>query len=321
MRDPYFDNAKFILIVLVVIGHATPHIEGSVFMSLLGMAIYTFHMPLFAFISGYFAKDMIFSKRGLQLVAKYLLIYLVYEMICGFIFVDLIGFLLSPRTVAWYLLSLVTWYLLLPLFSRKAYLIIPAFVLSLLIGDAGFGYFLSLSRTFTFLPFFVAGYHFGRLKLNIPNNNYLIIFIPIIAILLYRFYGINDFGRLFDALEARPVAHRLLHTAVVVVSGFCFMSIVPKGRTFFTPLGKSTLQIFLLHWPVLLFMQYSGVFNSIDTPVEYLLLLAWCGLLSIALSYSPFKLSVRTASYSEPPKLKPQRKPATPAPSELSARQ
>lgn len=57
-REPYFDNVKFILILLVVIGH---FIEKIIFMDtsfkVIYETIYSFHMPLFIFISGYFSKN------------------------------------------------------------------------------------------------------------------------------------------------------------------------------------------------------------------------------------------------------------------------
>ncbi|WP_426638635.1 acyltransferase family protein [Priestia aryabhattai] len=56
-RDAYFDNVKFILIVLVVFGHLlTPFINDEQWLRTLYIFIYTFHMPAFILISGYFAK-------------------------------------------------------------------------------------------------------------------------------------------------------------------------------------------------------------------------------------------------------------------------
>ena len=63
-RDYYFDNLKGFLIFTVVIGHIFENISSSVLRTHeLVLVIYLFHMPLFTFISGYFAKR---SRRSTQ---------------------------------------------------------------------------------------------------------------------------------------------------------------------------------------------------------------------------------------------------------------
>ncbi|MFZ7944441.1 acyltransferase family protein, partial [Neobacillus sp. 19] len=62
-RSKYFDNAKFILIFLVVFGHLiSPLKERDRILFTLYTVIFLFHMPAFIFISGYFAKG--FRKKG-----------------------------------------------------------------------------------------------------------------------------------------------------------------------------------------------------------------------------------------------------------------
>ncbi|WP_024726592.1 acyltransferase family protein [Anaerostipes hominis (ex Lee et al. 2021)] len=56
-RNPYFDNLKFGLILLVVIGHLSDLLkDSSCIMSVIRSVIYFFHMPLFIFVSGYFSN-------------------------------------------------------------------------------------------------------------------------------------------------------------------------------------------------------------------------------------------------------------------------
>lgn len=58
-RDYFFDNARAILILLVVFGHMLqPYTSGDKYLSALYLVIYSFHMPTFLFISGYFAKNI-----------------------------------------------------------------------------------------------------------------------------------------------------------------------------------------------------------------------------------------------------------------------
>jgi hypothetical protein len=77
-RDPYFSNLKFILIFLVILGHLMEkHIYTNHDLYIIYTAIYMVHMPLFAFISGYFSKN---SHKKLNHVWKiggqYLLLHL-----------------------------------------------------------------------------------------------------------------------------------------------------------------------------------------------------------------------------------------------------
>jgi hypothetical protein len=65
-RDPYFDNAKYLAILLVAIGHAwTPLLSDSRAATALYMFVYAFHMPAFIMIAGYFSRS--FTGRPDQL--------------------------------------------------------------------------------------------------------------------------------------------------------------------------------------------------------------------------------------------------------------
>lgn len=57
-RIALWDNLKFVLILLVVIGHFSKFFQNdsSIYRSVF-LFIYAFHMPLFLFISGLFHKD------------------------------------------------------------------------------------------------------------------------------------------------------------------------------------------------------------------------------------------------------------------------
>lgn len=55
-RNYLFDNLKFLLIVLVVFGHSLEEISLEHNYAIIRAWIYSFHMPVFVFISGYFRK-------------------------------------------------------------------------------------------------------------------------------------------------------------------------------------------------------------------------------------------------------------------------
>lgn len=60
-RNYLFDNLKFLLIVLVVFGHSLEEISLAQDYAIIRAWIYSFHMPAFVFISGYFSKSV---RRG-----------------------------------------------------------------------------------------------------------------------------------------------------------------------------------------------------------------------------------------------------------------
>src|SRR5690606_23121391 len=81
-REPYFDNAKFLLIILVVVGHTIEPLFGSSHsLRTLYLFLYFFHMPLFAFISGYFSKNISSEDYGIKVLSKYVIPYIFFESI------------------------------------------------------------------------------------------------------------------------------------------------------------------------------------------------------------------------------------------------
>ncbi len=74
----FFDNARAILILLVVFGHMLqPYTSGDKYLSALYLVIYSFHMPTFLFISGYFAKNIdkpyYLEKISKRLIVPYMI--------------------------------------------------------------------------------------------------------------------------------------------------------------------------------------------------------------------------------------------------------
>lgn len=160
MRDAYFDNARLWLMVLVVVGHAVeplataalPGLAAQPWAASFYRALYLFHMPLFAWLSGYFAPgpqsgapppsptspspashvaparvDALegLGKTAARLLVPYLLFQLLYQAFDAWLFRHPFELrLLQPYWLLWFLVSLCCWRaLLLPfsaVFSRFA---------------------------------------------------------------------------------------------------------------------------------------------------------------------------------------------------------
>ena len=167
-RDLYFDTLKFLLILLVVIGHTLEkfgRIETDSFSLGMYFTMYTFHMSLFVFISGYFTSND--KQKGWKSIVKIAETFIVFQLIrlClsgDWSFIDII----TPKWTLWYLLSLICWrsiVILLPPPSKisqkhKLLWFLFSIVLCILVGFIPIETEFSFQRTFNFFPFFLAGF-------------------------------------------------------------------------------------------------------------------------------------------------------------------
>lgn len=190
-RNLKLDNAKGILITLVVIGHMLLPIQGTTRgVTNFFYMIYAFHMPAFVFISGLLAQR-IYTRVPKSTVGYFngrrwcstLWLYLLFQFILFFSEIPAYGRttrfpdFLHTSGAPWYLLALLLWYLMIPFFagcrgipcSLIAWILLT--ILSLAGGYlasgalAGIGDFLALDRVIAFAPFFFAGYFIGPERL------------------------------------------------------------------------------------------------------------------------------------------------------------
>lgn len=108
-RIAYLDNLKAILILLVVLGHAVQFNTEEYETNPLFQFIYSFHMPLFLFISGYLScrgsfKSWKIRKRALQLLLPFVTWALISPFLTSKAFT--IRPLLYPDSGLWFLYNL-----------------------------------------------------------------------------------------------------------------------------------------------------------------------------------------------------------------------
>ncbi|HLQ71161.1 MAG TPA: acyltransferase family protein, partial [Bacillota bacterium] len=154
-RNAYIDNARILLILLVVFGHMIqPFIGTSQGVNTLYMWIYTFHMPAFIFLAGFFAKGSGNTKYILKLAKKLLLPYVIFQLLyTGYYFtIGKEGWqagIFDPHWSLWFLFSLFSWHILLFWFKQLPPLlgITIAVQIGLIVGYFGeVGQMFSLSR-------------------------------------------------------------------------------------------------------------------------------------------------------------------------------
>lgn len=155
-RNYFLDNYKALLIILVVTGHfIEPCYSNNLFLTTLKWVIFSFHMPAFIFISGYFSKKTISFEK---LIQKLVIPYLVYEMLYYLLYVFVIHkdtglYLNRPKFSLWYLMALFFWRLATPYIKKIPGSIFIAITAGLLIGFSQLGNFFSIPRTLFFYRF------------------------------------------------------------------------------------------------------------------------------------------------------------------------
>lgn len=286
-RIAYLDNARYWVMLLVVIGHSlTQYVDMD---SARGVYvwIYSFHMPLFILISGYLAQSYRGSPRQVRrLVSTLVVPYLLVETSLQVIFRHYTDeperlMLLSPQWLAWFLAALFVWRLTTPIWNALRYPITTSIAISLLVGLIEVPNVLALSKVLGFLPFYVIGLHmtqerFERLAdLRIRVASAVLLVGSFVVCYLYsrnweidwllwkRRYDEDPLGA--TALEGMTQRAELLVVGLVLT--FAALSLIPRHRSWYSAMGERTLYAYLLHGYMILLLRYE--FGVFDTLSEY----------------------------------------------------
>ncbi|MEU7239424.1 acyltransferase family protein [Streptomyces sparsogenes] len=267
-RDAFFDNAKYLAIVLVAMGHAwEPLTDGSRTAEALYMTVYAFHMPAFILISGYFSRSFDMRPHRLRrLITGIAVPYLLFEVAYTFFkrWADddpTYDFsLLDPWYLTWFLIALFVWRMTTPIWKIIRWPIPVSLAIATLASvSPDIGDDLDLQRVLQFLPFFVIGLHMKAehfQRIRTPRTRLLAL--PVFAgALLFAywagprmnsawFYRRDSVQELAAPPWTGPVMTLALFGCSMVLVA-CFFAWVPRRRMWFTALGAGTLYGYLLH--------------------------------------------------------------------------
>lgn len=285
-RDLYFDNIKFLLICLVIVGHTIePLLNSGKALKALYMWIYSFHMPLFIFISGYFSKSVKpvgnFGKVLRSIIVPYLVFEVLYSLFDFWVFEreSLTFSFLTPYWLMWFLFSLAVWKLFLPYVVKVRYVMAISVLFAVLAGYMNdIGYRMSLSRTIVFFPFFLAGYYSERRYLEklyrpiwrstawgVLVASFLVFFYLGQGLDVQWFYGSYSYAALGHK-EWYAGFYRMGLYAVAAVSSLAVLLICPQGKIpLISRMGQNTLYAYLLHGFVIKYLISAGVYNHFYT--------------------------------------------------------
>lgn len=165
-RNNSLDGLKYVLISLVILGHfIEPNRYDNQISCMLYSIIYSFHMPLFIWMNGYFYKQRDFKqelKKSLPLIEICIISHVGFTLLGHgrLTLHSLLSFNYSP---SWYMLSLFIWRMASSILF-KSFCIRKLLICAIIVEIVSFvfinkysGYF-SLMRTLQFYPYFVAGY-------------------------------------------------------------------------------------------------------------------------------------------------------------------
>ena len=282
-RDYWFDNAKGFLMITVVVGHLIASVLNKfpdfVFLS---NFIYSFHMPAFAIVSGFFMKRRVDNKDYVSVINKIIVPYMIAQA-----FIYVVGMVLPNGVKAlslerfaesgvftftvpiyhlWYFVGMIIAFLYCVFSNAKNHpvrALVIALVISLVSGFLPSVTFLKLSKIAGFLPFFVLGYVLPKDKLYLLKNKKrflapsLVIFGAVVTVLwllkdegtltgifaMTSRYGRFGFG--FSAVTDMLI--RLGYILASVIMTFSLMSLSPCKKTPLSKLGERSVYIYVLH--------------------------------------------------------------------------
>ena len=278
-RIYFYDNLKFILITLVVVGHFIQFFLNYDVLKGLFIFIYSFHMPLFIFVTGFFAKKIIDAPNDKRLnkILSYLILYFGYKIILFLVFKYGLNqpsefYLFSEMETPWYLLACAVWIGIVGLLKnvKPLYLFVFSVIMCLFSGyDNSIGDLFCLSRVIVFFPFFLLGYYATKEnmeklinKLHNKKNMFISGLFVVLCVILCLYFA-NEIYFLRPLFTGRnpyinidfPVdilmtgaLFRLIWLIFCIFLSIAIMSLIPKREVFFTKFGSRTLQVYVLHY-------------------------------------------------------------------------
>lgn len=322
-RLPFWDNARFACIVLVVLGHAVQRLTYDSDIALgIYLVVYAFHMPAFAIISGYFSKsDSPTARQMARIITDILVPYVIFEMLWTLTKWLVEGQanpnLTEPSWTLWFLLALGIFRLVLPYLALLRWPL--AWTLAISIGagylpnvDSTF----SLSRTLGLLPFFALGWWLheheivARFRLLRPRAWWSVaaaiavfvcagltawVFIDEWrAMNLREWLFYDDNYSSLGGTEWWAGGVRLALIAVAILLCAAFFILVPRKMRFWTHFGQYTMYVYLLHSFVLYPFRETGVLRDAEPTWLWLpLVVVGSVLIALGLATKPVRTVFR----------------------------
>jgi fucose 4-O-acetylase-like acetyltransferase len=281
-RDSRLDNAKFLLIALVVIGHAIEPIRGTPVVDAVYMWIYSFHMPAFILISGYLSKSFDASPRRVEklvlgVAVPYLIFWGLHVLLAVLLDRGVPASPLEPAWTLWFLVALFVWRLSVPVWQRLRWPLATAVGVSLATAFVELENVLGLGRLLSLLPFFVLGLLLRPEHLDVLRRGWVralavltvaasaVVAVPAARYLEFEwfFWRSSLVDRDIDPLGAGLLLRLGCMLAALSLTA-ALLALVPRGSGAVTRLGAYTLYVYLGHSLLLRVAEHLGWYDLAD---------------------------------------------------------
>jgi fucose 4-O-acetylase-like acetyltransferase len=266
-RFEWVDYAKAIGIFLVVYGHVARGLVSAGIMpdslsyQYIDSVIYTFHMPLFFFLSGLFLKSSFeskgFSRTLGSKVDTIIYPYILWSLLQGGVEVvlssytngnvsvgDVLSLFTSPRAQFWFLYALFLVFVISLFVMRLAGVraLSVLFIISIVLYLSSLKFDMVIDFVSGNLVFFLAGAVFQQMKLMRFNN--IIILCIIMSMVILGQYFFHESGRTY--LDSSVPLLVLSVISILAVASFSEW-LSRFDISFVAYIGTSSMAIYLMH--------------------------------------------------------------------------
>lgn len=272
-RDPWLDNAKMALVLLVVVGHSWDLLPLDGWIGHAKDFLYVWHMPAFVLVTGYLSRSFSYRPdRVWRLVCTVLVPYVVFEALLGLFRIYVGGehledLFLDPHWPMWFLVSLFVWRLLTPVLREVPAAVAVAVAASLVVGLFTTPMF-CVERMLGFLPFFVIGLtatpeRLAWLRGTAPKVLAVLVLGGLWLLTAHTdswaqsewLYYRSSYAEL-GVTDTRAFVTRLVVLALGLAGALAFLALVPRTAGRFARMGRWTLVVYLCHGFVLKAAEY-----------------------------------------------------------------
>ena len=276
VRDARIDTLKGILILSVVFGHFFTHDSSdSLASEILSNFIYSFHMPLFVFVSGYFTNNRTVVKGSLRLLET----YVVFQLIKGIWYhYSALWLLIMPGPMLWYLIALIVWRFISAVLEKLGVKVSWLFLSILVVISVAVGFIpwvgreFALSRIVVFSPYFFLGVYLRNIQVidevrERVNFRFalIILIVSLIAGAFFAFHSI-DVKSVFSGTLPYPSENRwfcalarLFSYFSSVVIAVSVVRICSFENMMLGIIGKDSLKYYMFHGVLLMIIEYLGL--------------------------------------------------------------
>lgn len=268
IRLTWVDCGKALLIFLVIYNHVIVFSFNHYGKGVITSFICSFYMPLFFFLSGMFMKDnndvSRLAKRAVNLMVPFLVLGSLFTWRLGDSYESL--FLERMHNGYWFILALFSINIVFYLRNIIAqnFLINRPFwadLIAIIVSDAIFAalycfvckeitYAVALNFVKDYLPYFIAGYWYMRLR--VKKELKLPLWVAPLGFALYVVLNFVDLSNTFHGIAS--LLEILKQHAATLSSGvfvLCLLERIPssfKGDKWVKYVGRHTLEIYVLHY-------------------------------------------------------------------------